>query len=332
MKQGLTLQDVSLTPQFSSISSRFSGDISLETQLGPNFILKYPIISANMDSVTGPEMCREMRRLGGLGIPHRYIKIKNLTQWFTDIGEPFTLCIGCHKEDIDRIELYQNFFNLLPPVLIDIAHGHSQNMLDQIQRIRGLWPNIFIIAGNVATYEGCKCLLESGANCVKCGIADGSVCLTRSMTGNYVPQFTAIQDTVRARNIFQQKTGKYRTIIADGGIKTPGDVLKAIAAGADAVMLGSYFAGTKEACGYVIERNGQQFKAYRGMASQEAREDFEEKRVNSSFEGTTIEIPYKGLVAQVFSNLVNGILSGMSYQDARNIKELQENAEFISLK
>ena len=263
---GLSFDDVLLVPQKSSISSRFSGEINLTTTLVPKINLKYPIISSNMDTVTENAMSEEMCRLGGLGIIHRFLSIEKQKELLLKIFSPKILCIGVGKEEYVR---FQNICSnvQISAILIDVAHGHSDVMLKQIERIKSI-SDIPIIAGNVATYHGVFDLLNAGVYSVKCGVGPGSLCSTRIQTGCGVPQLTAIMEAKRALDDFclHKQLDFKPTIIADGGIRNSGDCVKSFAAGADAIMIGNLFAATDETPGELIRSNGKVVKVYRGMA------------------------------------------------------------------
>ena len=218
-------------------------------------------------------------------------------------------------------------------LVIDTAHGHSKGVMDTVREVRAAYPNLAIIAGNVATAEGTKALIEAGADAVKVGIGPGSICTTRVVAGVGVPQLTAVQDCVRMGREFNIP------IIADGGIKYSGDVTKAMAAGASAVMIGSLFAGTDEAPGDMILFQGRSYKVYRGMGSLGAMRmgskdrygqggTADEKLVPEGIEG---RVPYRGSLASIVYQLVGGLRSGMGYCGARSISELQEKARFVRI-
>ncbi len=225
-------------------------------------------------------------------------------------------------------------------LVLDIAHGHADHCIQMVRKIRADFPAAQIIAGNVASRDGARELAEAGASAIKVGIGPGSICTTRIVTGFGVPQLTAIIDSVEG----VRESGIDIPVIADGGIQKAGDLVKALAAGAETVMVGSLFAGTEEAPGSPVIRDGQKVKVVRGMASlgatmgrraaergqDESAEDAEDwdKVVP---EGVEAVVPYRGLVSEVLTQLVGGLRSGLSYGGAHNIKELQENAEFIEI-
>lgn len=225
-------------------------------------------------------------------------------------------------------------------IVLDIAHGHADHCIEMVQALRSRFPQAQIIAGNVATGPGAVDLVQAGADAVKVGIGPGSICTTRVVTGFGVPQLTAIMDCAAAL----RAAGLDAPIIADGGIRTSGDLVKALAAGADTVMIGSLFAGCEEAPGAPVIRNGQKVKVVRGMASlgatigrqtatQEMDESAEEQEDWGKVvpEGVEAIVPYRGYVAEILHQLVGGLRSGMSYGGAETLRELQENAEFIEI-
>ncbi|MCA1631021.1 MAG: IMP dehydrogenase [Acidobacteria bacterium] len=219
-------------------------------------------------------------------------------------------------------------------LVIDTAHGHSSRVIEAVREIKRRHPDTQLIAGNVATTEGTRELIEAGVDAVKCGIGPGSICTTRVVTGAGVPQITAINNCVKAAR------GTNVPVIADGGIKFSGDVAKAMAAGADVVMIGSLFAGTEESPGELILFQGRSFKAYRGMGSigamrQGSRDryaqdtiEMESKLVPEGIEG---RVPYKGTLADMVTQLVGGLRAGMGYTGCRNVREFQENTRFIRI-
>ncbi|HEY9286118.1 MAG TPA: IMP dehydrogenase [Pyrinomonadaceae bacterium] len=219
-------------------------------------------------------------------------------------------------------------------LVIDTAHGHSSRVVEAVREIKRRHPETQLVAGNVATSEGTKELIDAGVDAVKCGIGPGSICTTRVVTGAGVPQITAIRNCVAAAR------GTGVPVIADGGVKFSGDVAKAIAAGADVVMIGSLFAGTEESPGELILFQGRSFKAYRGMGSigamREGSRDryaqdtteIESKLVPEGIEG---RVPYKGTLADMVTQLVGGLRAGMGYTGCRNVREFQERTRFIRI-
>lgn len=248
--------------------------------------------------------------------------------------------IGVTRGELERTEaLLEAGADVL---VLDIAHGHADHCIEMLKTIRSRFPSAQVIAGNVATREGARDLAEAGADAVKVGIGPGSICTTRIVTGFGVPQLTAIMDS--AEGI--RESGRDIPIIADGGIQKAGDLVKALAAGAETVMIGSLFAGTEESPGSAVIRDGQKFKVVRGMASLTATMDRRaaEHRGNKDEsaedpedwdkvipEGVEAVVPYRGHVAEVLHQLVGGLRSGLSYGGAHTIRELQEYAEFVEI-
>ena len=246
--------------------------------------------------------------------------------------------IGVKAEDVERSgALLEAGADVL---VLDIAHGHADHCIAMVQRLRREYPQAQIIAGNVATADGARELAEAGADAIKVGIGPGSICTTRIVTGFGVPQLTAILDSMEGL----RAGGFDLPIIADGGIKMSGDLVKALAAGADTVMIGSLFAGCEEAPGSPVIRDGQKVKVVRGMASLGAAmaRHLAEQEQNESAEsqvdwdkvvpeGVEAVVPYRGNVKEIVYQLVGGLRSGLSYGGARTIKQLQENAEFIEI-
>jgi len=328
---GLSFDDVLLVPRKSTINSRFDGEIDLSVELVPNVKLEFPLVSANMDTITETDMSNEMYRLGGLGIVHRFLPAGLHYDMLTKIMGARILCVGVGEKEFERFSYFwerRNTINI-QAVLVDVAHGYSTVMFEQIDRIKRLAPNFPIIAGNVACYNGALDLLTAGIHSIKCGVGPGSVCSTRIQTGNGVPQLTAIMECRRAIDDFcnGKNLSFVPTLIADGGVRAGGDVVKSLAGGANAVMIGNLFAATEEATGELVRTKTGIVKKYRGLASRDAQENW--KGFATSIEGEMTFISYKGPVKNVFNELITGVLSGMSYQDAHNLKELQENAVFI---
>ena len=247
--------------------------------------------------------------------------------------------IGVHPHDVDRAgALLEAGADVL---VLDIAHGHADHCVQMVQKLRANYPKAQIIAGNVASRDGARELAQAGADAVKVGIGPGSICTTRIVTGFGVPQLTAIMDSVAGI----RDAGLETPVIADGGIRTSGDLVKALAAGANTVMIGSLFAGCEEAPGSPVIRDGQKVKVVRGMASlgaaisRKERERAQEEESAESPEdwdkvvpeGVEAVVPYRGHVREILHQLVGGLRSGLSYGGARNIRELQENAEFIQI-
>jgi IMP dehydrogenase len=323
MLKSLSYDDVLLVPQFSDIKSRT--EVSLDTDLTNGLRLNTPIISSPMDTVTEGAMATVMAVEGGTAIVHRYNDlttqgkiVKSVVQQLgTDTKVNIGGAIGVSGDYIERAtELINCGANFL---CIDVAHGHHTLVKNALTNIRKLVPDTFhIMAGNVATLQGVNDLADWGANSVRCNIGGGSICSTRIQTGHGLPGLQTIIEC--------SKTDRDVGIIADGGIRNAGDIVKALAAGADAVMCGSLLAGTAEAPGEVFRDETGTWKTYRGMASKEAQVNW--RGSYSSFEGVSSKVPYRGHVDNILSDLKQNIRSGLSYSGARSIKELQLRAIF----
>ncbi len=322
MIEALSYDDVLLMPKFSEIKSR--SEVILDSELGINLKFSTPIIASPMDTVSGLEMALKLSKLGGVAIIHRYNNIDEqaaIVRQVKNAGERVGAAIGSSGDYIDRVTaLYNAGVNF---ICIDVAHGHHKMVYNAIHSIRDHYgPGLHIMAGNVATDEAFEALQAWGANSIRVGIGGGSICSTRIQTGHGVPNITAIMECANVATT--------ATLIADGGIKNAGDIVKALAAGADFVMLGSLLAGTDEAPGELIDTDMHGVvpkKVYRGMASREAQQDWRGK--SSAPEGITTTIPYKGPVELIFNDLIGNIKSGLSYSGAINVRGLQARAEFI---
>jgi IMP dehydrogenase len=326
MREAFTFDDVLIIPSHSDIDSRS------EISLAQNFLgleMGLPIISANMDYVTGATMSYEMRQNGALGILHRFYPDKEsyLRDIFVlgQLHSPIIISVGTRdiKESMISIRnLYLDNKDMVG-VCIDIAHGDHKKVVDLINLIKIEFPDLSVIAGNVATGEGFQRLVTAGADAIKVGIGPGSVCTTREVTGVGVPQLSSIMDVYETKMAW----GYYATpIIADGGIKNSGDIVKALAAGADLVMLGSLLAGSPECPGSVrVAPDNSRWRPYRGQSI------FGVNGAKFVPEGISGWVQEKPPVAQTLAKLAGGIRSGMSYVGARNLPELRENAEFIKI-
>lgn len=349
-KEGITFDDVLLIPAESHV---LPNEVDLSTQLAPNLKLNIPLISAGMDTVTEGKMAAAMAKMGGLGVVHKNISIqaqadevrlaKNTPVTAEDTHAAVdkdgkllvAAAVGVTSDTFERAEAL--FEAGADAIVIDTAHGHSAGVLRKIKEIRDHFPHNTLIAGNVATAEGTRALFEAGVDVVKVGIGPGSICTTRVVAGVGVPQLTAIYDAADVAREF----GK--PIIADGGIKYSGDVVKALAAGGNAVMLGSMLSGTEEAPGDVQQgADGRLVKSYRGMGSvgamsqQHGSSDrYFQGGVNEANklvpEGIEAVVSYKGTVSNVVYQILGGLRSGMGYCGAENIDKLIETAQFVRI-
>jgi len=311
MKEALTFDDVLLVPQFSDIASRTQVDIS--TQLG-SIKLKVPIISANMDSITEEEMAKAMDDNGGLGILHRYQDASIVKKWVEHLVAQNRVAvpsIGVQNCDIEAAEQYKEFTD---SICVDVAHGDSLGVCSIVARLRQMgYKNI--IAGNIVTPEAADRLFQAGANIIKVGVGPGSVCTTRIVTGHGYPQLSAIEEVANSTEAW---------VIADGGIRTSGDIVKALAVGADAVMIGGLFAGCWETPSYDMG-------SYRGMASADAQHDYKGRVSNNTAEGVSMKAPNKGTVKNVMDELIGGIRSGFSYTGSRTLEDFRHKAKLVRI-
>ena len=324
--RGLTFDDVILVPAYNGIRSRSHVTTSVKVS-GRTFDI--PIVSSNMDTVTGEAMARLMAAQGGLALLHRFMSIDDNAAMFKRLGDAKHVgcSIGIGADGMARAEALVAAGCEI--VCVDVAHGHSKEVSRTIKDLRAKFgpSNIMIVAGNVATYAGADYLAAAGADAIKVGIGPGSVCTTRMKTGFGVPQLTAVADCSKVD----------RHIIADGGIRYPSDAVKALAAGADLVMIGGLLSGTDETPGDVIEKKGadgviKRFKRFRGMASKEAQEDFMGQMQDwKTAEGVALEVPCKGSAKAVLADLMGGIRSGMTYCGAAEIREMKRKAQFMEI-
>jgi len=320
-KEAVSFDDVLLVPQYSDIESR--SEVNINSDLDDNITLHLPVISSPMDTITELTMAKEMSRAGGLGIIHRYNTIQEqatmVHEAVLDLVDHPAATIGVTGDYLKRAKaLVTSGAEIL---CIDVAHGHHAMMKKALEELKAEFGHtVHIMAGNVGTLEGLNALAEWGADSVRCGIGGGSICSTRLVTGHGVPTLQNIIDCARSHHDVK--------IIADGGIKKSGDIVKALAAGADFVMVGSMFAGTTETPGQVFtSQSGKKYKVYRGMASKDAQTGWRGK--SSTPEGISTTVPFRGSVKHILRDITGGIKSGLSYTGARNLLELRTKAQFI---
>lgn len=343
MQIAYTYDDIQLIPKFSTVDSR--GEVQLKSRLSRNFNLMMPFIASPMDTVCESEMAIKLLKMGGVGCIHRFMSIdkqvnqvkevqlflynnkENLQPIWGDEMKPIMAAIGANGDYLERAErlVLDGGANVL---LIDVAHGHHQNVKNAIENLIQLRKknryHFDIIGGSIATYQAAKDLCNWGVDGVRCGIGGGSLCQTRIETGHGIPNVTSIDQCVLG--CLEGSEGKV-PVIADGGIRNAGDVSKAIAVGAETVMLGSLFAGTHEAPGLVIEQGNQLFKRYRGSASLETKSvhGLETRNV----EGVSTTVPYKGGVKFVIWKLRDGLRSALSYSGAHTISEYHSKVDWV---
>lgn len=348
-KKGLTFDDVLLIPAESHV---LPNEVDLSTQLADNLKLHIPLISAGMDTVTEGPMAIAMALQGGLGVVHKNMSIQAQAGEVANV-KSVVVPAGATKAAVDdnnrllvaaavgvTSDTFERAEALLKAgadaIVIDTAHGHSAGVLRKIAEIREHFPDATLIAGNVATGEATRALFDAGVDVVKVGIGPGSICTTRVVAGVGVPQITAIYDAASVAREYN------KPIIADGGIKYSGDVVKALAAGGNAVMLGSMLSGTTEAPGEVFEDNGKKYKAYRGMGSVGAMaqahgssDRYFQGGVNEANklvpEGIEARVEYKGDVSDIVFQIDGGLRSGMGYVGAADIPTLIEKAQLVQI-
>ena len=332
IKEALTFDDVLLLPRFSNI---LPSDADISIDLGKKIKLKAPFLSSAMDTVTESKMAIAIAKAGGIGIIHRNLNIK-LQSLEVKKVKKFNLLVGAAVgtsfEDINRAKtLIDSGVDL---IVIDTAHGHSEKVLTILSILKKNNSKIPICVGNIATGEAAKKLYNCGADIIKVGIGPGSICTTRMVAGIGVPQITAI---MQVSEVLKRKNIK---IISDGGIKFSGDIAKAIAAGADAIMMGSIFAGTEESPGQKFKLKNKFYKRYRGMGSIGAMSAGSSNRYfqknykdKSKFvpEGVDGRVEYKGDVSKIIYQLKGGLKSSMGYIGAKKLKDIKKNAKSIKI-
>ncbi|RPG95827.1 MAG: guanosine monophosphate reductase [Candidatus Pelagibacter sp. TMED286] len=332
IKEALTFDDVLLLPKYSNV---LPSNTNILLQLTEKISLKVPFLTSAMDTVTESKMAIAIAKEGGLGVIHRNLDIKKQSNEIKKVKDKklyVGAAIGTNKEDLERARsLTSNGVDL---IVIDTAHGHSEKVLKTLSQIKRIIKNIPVCVGNIATGEAAKNLYNAGADIIKVGIGPGSICTTRMVAGIGVPQISAIMDVKKALSKKKIK------IISDGGIKFSGDIAKALAAGADAIMMGSIFAGTEESPGKKFKKNGKIYKQYRGMGSIGAmsagsanryfQKNYKDK---TKFvpEGVEGRVEYKGKVSKIIYQLQGGLRSSMGYIGAKNLKEINKKANFVKI-
>ena len=330
--EALTFDDVLLLPQFSKV---LPSETNISVSLSNKIKLRTPFLSSAMDTVTESKMAIAMAESGGIGIIHRNLNIKRQSQEVEKVKKKNLLvgaAIGTSLTDIIRVKsLIDSGVDL---IVIDTAHGHSDKVLKILLKVKKINYKIPLCVGNIATGEAAKKLYNSGADIIKVGIGPGSICTTRMVAGVGVPQITAIMEVAEALK------GKKTKIISDGGIKFSGDISKAIAAGANAIMMGSIFAGTEESPGKKFKVKNKFYKQYRGMGSIGAMSAGSSNRYfqknykdKSKFvpEGVEGRVEFKGKVSKIIYQLTGGLRSSMGYIGAKNLINIKKNAKFIKI-
>jgi IMP dehydrogenase len=320
-RKALAFDDVLLEPQYSDIASRSDIDLSLDIDTGRSMIL--PVFAAPMDTIMNAKMATVVYEAGARGVMHRYCTIEQQARVIKD-----TIAAGAEYEVFAAVGITGDYGERSEELVgagasglcIDVAHGHHKAVAATVKMLRRRFPNIHIMAGNVATLSGFDMLASAGATSIRVGVGGGSICSTRLQTGHGIPTLQSVIDCASSEHD--------ALLIADGGIKNSGDIVKALAAGADAAMVGRMLAGTPEAPGDVICKPGEPpLKVYRGMASPEAQVDWRGRY--SSNEGVSRAVGLKPPAASVLFEIDKGIRSGLSYSGARSITELQSKARFL---
>ena len=346
IKEGYTFDDLLLVPAHSMV---VPAHVDLSTQLTPRLRLKLPILSAAMDTVTEAAMASALAKAGGLGILHKNMSIEAQAAMVravksTAVDHPSTAAVddqgrllvgaavGVSSETMDRVKALVDAE--VDVIAVDSAHGHSQGVIATIAALHAAFPTLTLIGGNIVTAEAAHDLIKAGASILKVGVGPGSICTTRIVAGVGVPQITAVND------VYQVAKAAGVSVIADGGIKFSGDIVKALAAGADAVMLGGLLAGCEETPGDVIDVYGKKVKTYMGMGSLTAMQKGSSDRYFQGGqkelsklvpEGIEATVPYKGPIADVLYQMMGGLRSGMGYCGCANLSDLKTKARFVKI-
>jgi IMP dehydrogenase len=332
IKEALTFDDVTLAPKFSSV---LPSEVNTSVKLSKNLKLKIPLLSSAMDTVTESKMAIEIAKAGGIGVIHRNLSINDQILEIKKVqkkGLAVGAAVGTNDTEISRAEkIIKSKVDL---IVVDTAHGHTKRVANIIKFIKKKKSSkTTLCAGNIATAEAAKFLCKLGVDIVKVGIGPGSICTTRLVAGIGVPQLSALLDAKKGLS-------KNVKMISDGGVKFSGDIAKALAAGADAVMVGSMIAGTNEAPGKIIKKNGKLFKVFRGMGSVGAMNKgsadryFQKKQKDSSKyvpEGVEGLIKYKGEVSKIIFKLIGGLKSSMGYLGSKNVINLRNKPKFVKI-
>ena len=333
IKEALTFDDVTMAPKYSEV---LPSEVDTSTKLSDNLKLKIPLITSAMDTVTESKMAIAIAKAGGIGVIHRNLNIKKQIQEIRKVKKKNLLvgaAVGAGPLELKRAEaiLKEN----IDLIVVDTAHGHSKKVAEIIKAIKKKkTKKTTLCAGNIATAEAARFLIKHGVDIVKVGIGPGSICTTRLVAGIGVPQLSAIIEVKKG-----VKNKKIK-IISDGGIKYSGDIAKALSAGADAVMIGSLFAGSLETPGKLIKRNGKLYKSFRGMGSVGAMNKgsadryFQKKQKDASKyvpEGVEGFVKYKGNVKNIIYKLIGGLKSSMGYLGAKKVTLLKKNPNFVKI-
>lgn len=318
--RAITFDDVLLVPSYNHSESRRVVDISMTDRTG-KLKLGLPVMTSNMDTVTECEMANFIGAKGGIGVLHRFLSIDRNVEEFRRCRHPVFVSLGCGEKDLERAEALKAAGATC--FCVDVAHGHAKYVGKTLKTLREMLPDACLMAGNVATYAGADYLASCGADLIKVGIGGGSVCSTRIKTGFGVPMLTSIQQSARVD----------RSVVADGGLRTAGDIVKALAFGADFVMLGGMLAGTRPTPGPMVTLpDGRKVKEYRGMASREAQEEYLGGMPEwKTAEGVATHVPYREDEEAIIADIVGGLRSGLTYGGAQTIREMQRKLDYMEI-
>ena len=347
IKEGYTFDDLLLVPAHSDV---VPANVILKTRLTDKIQLTIPVVSAAMDTVTEDLMAIALARVGGLGFIHKNLTIEQQAQMIKNVKNAEVTsaspeaaldskgrllagaAVGVSANTMDRVKaLVEAGVDI---ITVDRAHGHSNGVMETIRKIRTAYPELDLVGGNIVTAEAALQLIEAGANVVKVGVGPGSICTTRIVSGVGVPQLTAVND------VAQVCKAKQIGVIADGGIQFSGDIVKALAAGGDVVMLGGLLAGCEETPGEVLEVYGKKVKSYVGMGSLSAMQRGSSDRYFQGGqkeltklvpEGIEATVPFKGSINEVIYQMMGGLRSGMGYCGCKDISELKDKARFVKI-
>ena len=344
IKEGYTFDDLLLVPAYSQV---VPADVQLKTRLCDGIFLSIPVCSAAMDTVTESKMGIALAQTGGLGFIHKNLSSERQAEMVKEVKAAAVLsnsavdangkllagaAVGVSESTMARVQLLVEAG--VDIITVDSAHGHSAGVIETVRKIHEQYPELPLVGGNIVTGDAAQALIQAGASVLKVGVGPGSICTTRIVSGVGVPQLTAVSDVV-------QVAKRYNVgVIADGGIKFSGDIVKALAAGADAVMLGGLLAGCEETPGEIIEVYGKKVKTYVGMGSLSAMQRGSSDRYFQGGqkelkklvpEGIEATVPYKGPMSDVIYQMMGGLRSGMGYCGCANIEELKEKAQFVKI-
>ena len=333
IKEALTFDDVTLAPRYSEV---LPSDVDTKIVLSKNLTLKIPILSSAMDTVTESKMAIAIAKAGGIGVIHRNLDIKKQIYEINKVKKKNLIvgaAVGAGPKEIKRAEAILK--EKVDLIVVDTAHAHTKKVAEIIKKIKKKKSkDTTLCAGNIATAEAAKFLIKLGVDIIKVGIGPGSICTTRLVAGIGVPQLSAILEVKKGTK------NKKVSIISDGGIKFSGDIAKALVAGADAVMIGSLFAGTKETPGKLIKKNGQLYKNFRGMGSVGAMNKGSAERYFQKIQHDTSKyvpegveglVKYKGDLKKIIYKLIGGLKSSMGYLGSKKIINLRNKPKFLKI-